>query len=120
MKVFKRRQFLFVLLLFCFLENIGTQSEVKSESKKALLKKNAKIKKFESITPTTTTTPTPFTTTTEAPAPDPVPDNDRARLKKMLLKDYDKKIHPVKDWTNPVKVCVEGLYFLFFYLFALE
>ena len=112
MKVFKRRQFLFVLLLFCFLENIGTQSEVKSESKKALLKKNAKIKKFESITPTTTTPSTTTTKTTEAP--EPVPDNDRARLKKMLLKDYDKKIHPVKDWTNPVKVCVEELYFCSF------
>ena len=106
-----------VLLLFSSLEVIGTQSEMKSDTKKALLKKNAKLKKFEPITATTTattattatsstttTTTQTTTTTTTTEAPEPVPDNDRARLKKMLLKDYDKKIHPVKDWTKPVKV----------------
>ena len=97
-----------VLLLFSSLEVIGTQSEMKSDTKKALLKKNAKLKKFEPITATTTATPSTTTTTattkTTTEAPEPVPDNDRARLKKMLLKDYDKKIHPVKDWTKPVKV----------------
>ena len=102
-----------VLILFSSLEVIGTQSEMKSDTKKALLKKNAKLKKFEPITatttattatPSTTTTTTQTTTTTTTEAPEPVPDNDRARLKKMLLKDYDKKIHPVKDWTKPVKV----------------
>ena len=92
------------LLLFSSLEVIGTQSEMKSDTKKALLKKNAKLKKFEPITATTTATPSTTTQTTTTEAPEPVPDNDRARLKKMLLKDYDKKIHPVKDWTKPVKV----------------
>ena len=96
------------LLLFSSLEVIGTQSEMKSDTKKALLNKNAKIKKFEPITATTTaappTTTTTQTTTTTTEAPEPVPKNDRARLKKMLLKDYDKKIHPVKDWSKPVKV----------------
>jgi len=113
MKLLARRQVLSVLLLFSSLEFIGTQSEMKSETKKALLKKNAKLKKFEPITATTTATPsttttatTTQTTTTTTEAPEPMPDNDRARLKKMLLKDYDKKIHPVKDWTKPVKVDV--------------
>ena len=104
MKLLARRQVLSALLLFSSLEVIGTQSEMKSDTKKALLKKNAKLKKFEPITATTTATPSTTTQTTTTEAPEPVPDNDRARLKKMLLKDYDKKIHPVKDWTKPVKV----------------
>ena len=53
-----------VLLLFSSLEVIGTQSEMKSDAKKALLKKNAKLKKFEPITATTTAT----TATTAAAA----------------------------------------------------
>ena len=96
-----RRLFFSVLLLFFSIEAIKTQSEVKSETKKSLLKKNTKLKKFDATTATTPTTTTQ-TITTEAPEPEPY--NDLARLKKKLLKNYDKKIHPVKDWTKPVKV----------------
>ena len=106
MKLIVRRLFFSVLLLLCSIEAIRTQSEVKSETKKSLLKKNAKLKKFDPNTATTrsTTTTTTQTITSVTEAPEPEPDNKIARLRKMLLKNYDKKIHPVKDWTSPVQV----------------
>ena len=103
MKFPLRRLLFSVLLFFCTIEAIKTQSEVKSETKKSLLKKNTKLKKFDATTATTpSTTTTTQTITTEAPEPEPY--NGIARLKKKLLKNYDKKIHPVKDWSKPVKV----------------
>ena len=103
MKFPLRRLLFSVLLFFCTIEAIKTQSEVKSETKKSLLKKNTKLKKFDATTATTpSTTTTTQTITTEAPEPEP--NNGIARLKKKLLKNYDKKIHPVKDWSKPVKV----------------
>lgn len=109
MKHLVRRLFFSVLLLLCSIEAIRTQSEVKSETKKSLLKKNAKLKKFDPNTATTRSTATTQTITTVTEAPEPEPDNEIARLRKMLLKNYDKKIHPVKDWTNPVQVMNAGL-----------
>ena len=103
------------MCLLCTLGTIsgGTEGDTKTDTRKALLKKNVKPKKFDpnsdkSVallkTTTTSTTMETTTSTTETPEPEPEPMNDRVRLKKMLLQNYDKKIHPVKDWTKPVKV----------------
>ena len=105
MKHLVRKLFFSCLLLLCSIEAIRTQSEVKSEAKKSLLKKNAKLKKFDPNTATTrSTTTTTQTITPVTEAPEPEPGNKIARLRKMLLKNYDKKIHPVKDWSSPVQV----------------
>ena len=50
MKFPLRRLLFSVLLFFCTIEAIKTQSEVKSETKKSLLKKNTKLKKFDATT----------------------------------------------------------------------
>ena len=43
--------------------------------------------------------------TTRAPVE---PLNPKARLKQDLLKNYNKDIHPVKDWNNAVQVRKSG------------